>query len=405
MAAGPESARPTDAVLGEAEARALGAWLALAHERAEASDVSPSPATARKNLDLHLQATRQSLPDLTALLTDVSATQRRFLDREPARLEERAKLGRIRRDLGPVPRLAELRFRDGRGVERTTRSGTPRDSAARDAAIDAASLALDLALAGRGDLAERLLSAYAGAADDFELYGVINFYERACALERAAVVAGGSGDDAAAEARRLLVLAVATRRRPLLPPVLVAVGGWVASGKTTLSRGLADRLGAPRIEAEAVRNALLGDRPGKAVHEAHWADSFEPGFEDRVYAQLLRRATVVLESGRPLVIAACFPGARQREEAAALARRMRLPFCFVECRVDAATARARLDERNAAEGHAGWGAIHGALAKRWDDTDALSPEERVTIDTACPLAESIRELESRLPSWPEGLRE
>jgi predicted kinase len=63
--------------------------------------------------------------------------------------------------------------------------------------------------------------------------------------------------------------------------ILVAVGGLVASGKSTLARELALKLGAERIDADHVRESLLDGR---------WVHSFDPGFEEEVYADLLRRA-------------------------------------------------------------------------------------------------------------------
>lgn len=368
--------------------RTLATRLALEHERAPRSASPLSAQAMREGFEEQQRAIGRALPELSELAERVVSAQLRFLERCGAALADRVRSGRVRQLSGP-------------GREEGA-------SAARDTATELAGRILDLDLAGHGDLSERLLSAYAGEADDFGLFAVIDFYARACALERAARIARRADEpgraERADEARRLLLLAHSTHRRPLVPPALVAVGGQVASGKTTLSRALAERLGAPRIEADAVRNALLGDRPGHEVHEAHWARHLEPGFEQRVYDELLRRAAEVLESGRPLVIAACFPRARQREEAAALARRAGLPFLFVECHAEVSAVRRRLAERDAQQQRGGWNEVHSALAERWEAGDGLPPEQRVVVDTTDGLDEALTELERRLPSWPEELR-
>ena len=55
-------------------------------------------------------------------------------------------------------------------------------------------------------------------------------------------------ETARAEARRYLLLAEAARRRSVLEPVLVAVAGGIASGKSTLAERLGEELSAPVVE-------------------------------------------------------------------------------------------------------------------------------------------------------------
>jgi predicted kinase len=384
--------------------RALATWLALRHERA---GPAPSPAgAAAADLDRAVAALARALPELAGEdLREVERTQRRFLAERGDRLRERA--GRIREAPGAPLRLRDLRVADSGAVETAARHRGGAPLPPRDACVDAVSLALDLAIARRGDLAERLLSAYAGEADDFELYGVVDYHERACALDRAAALAEGapaSGperDALLAELRRLLLVARATRRPPLRPPVVVAVGGLVASGKSTVSRELAESLGAPRVHADRVRDQLLGDRPGCVVHESRWTRSLAPGFGERVYRELLRRAAIVLDSGRSIVLDACFPQARQRATARRLARRAGRPFLFVECRTDPATQAARLAARDAQAERPGWIEIHRELAEQWEPVRELGAVELLILDTGRPLAESLARVEARLAGfWP-----
>ena len=81
--------------------------------------------------------------------------------------------------------------------------------------------------------------------------------------------------------------------------------GAGASGKSTLARALATRLGAVRIEGDEVRD----DLGHEAVHEAHWERVFGPAFEEQIYTELLRRAEERLRSGRSAVLDACLPRA------------------------------------------------------------------------------------------------
>ncbi len=383
---------------------ALAAWLARVHERAPRERLPGGLDACTEQLAADVRCIEATLPELTPEpLARIVDAQRDFLAKHGARFAAREREGRVRIASRPPLCLHQLRVGEDGSVACAdaipARSGEP----PRDACVDVASLALDLASADRTDLAECLLSSYAGAADDFSLYGVVDYFESACALSRAVLIGGSAPASGAARhasiraAQRLLLTAPSTRARPLRPPVLVVVGGQVASGKSTVARALAARLAAPRIEADRVRDFLLGDRPGRTVHESQWARSFEPGFEQEVYDEVLRRAAFALDSGRPLVIDACFSRARQRADARALARRCGRPFLFVECRAQPAALRTRLAERDSER--AGWEEIHNELAERWEATDELAAEEHVVLDTSRRPQETEAALDERLPRW------
>jgi hypothetical protein len=90
---------------------------------------------------------------------------------------------------------------------------------------------MDLARCGRVDFAERFLASYARAANDYELYRVVDFYEsyRACIRAKISAMMGR------AEARRELLLAQSARRRAILDPEVIAVAGGIASGYEPIS--------------------------------------------------------------------------------------------------------------------------------------------------------------------------
>ena len=126
-----------------------------------------------------------------------------------------------------------------------------------------------------------------------------------------------------------------TDRSEVAPPV-VAVGGRVATGKSTVARALTERLGAVRIEADAARAEIAGGQSARGL-----ADSFE----ERVYEDVLGRAQKPLDEGSPVVLDACFPRVHQRDAARALAAERGRPFLFVEVRVPPDVQRARLEAR------------------------------------------------------------
>ena len=116
-----------------------------------------------------------------------------------------------------------------------------------------------------------------------------------CALERDPK----AHEAAFSAARRLVAIAFASDRRSERPPFVIAVGGQVASGKSTLARALADRMSVPRVITDRVCDQLLHGAPGREIHESQWAESFEPGFHERIYAEALDRAEMALASVGP----------------------------------------------------------------------------------------------------------
>ena len=282
-----------------------------------------------------------------------------------------------------------------------------------DVCADLAFLSMDLAWHGHVDLAERLLARYARESNDFDLYAVVDFYESYRAYVRAKVsmllAADEGADDALraradTEARRYLLLALSAGRRSLLQPMLVCVGGIVASGKSTIADHISMELGAPVVEADRTRKHMLGVDPTVHLQAGSWSGAYDPAFTDRVYGELLRRAGVVLASGRPVVVDASFRTREMRRLARALADSRRVPFRFVECRASTEVTRERLVRR---EIEAGVSDARLSLLEdfraHFEPPDEICPDEHVVLDTARPVAESLAQLRSAMQTWPPGL--
>jgi uncharacterized protein len=281
-----------------------------------------------------------------------------------------------------------------------------------DVAADLAFLSMDLAAHGRVDLAERLLASYARASNDFDLYTLVDFYEsyRAYVRGKVAMMLAETSPDAAlreqaeADARRHFLLALSAERRALLPPVVVAVGGVIASGKSTVADALAGRLGAPVIDADRTRKAMLGVGAREAVHVGAFEGPYDPKVTGAVYDEIARRGSVVLASGRPVVLDASFRTADLRRRARDLAERHGVPFLFVECRAPEEVCIARLAERERAGSVSdGRREIFRDFVARVEPVAELAPEEHLVLDTSQPLEASLASVGDRVRTWPDGL--
>ncbi len=282
-----------------------------------------------------------------------------------------------------------------------------------DVCADVAFLSMDLASHGRVDLAEYMLAQYARAANDFDLYGLVNFYEsyRAYVRGKVATLLATDRDAhhatrkrAAAEARRHFVLALASERRSLLPPVVVAVGGVMAAGKSTVADQLGRALAAPVLDTDRTRKFLLDVPSTVPCPEPAWQGAYAPEVTKRVYDEVFRRANVVLDSGRSVVLDASFRSAALRTEARQLAERHGVPFYFVECQASPSLCRERLRRRATEHGVSdGRLAIFDDFLKRWEAVHEIPRAQHLIVDTSRPLTHNLAVLRDTLPMWPEQL--
>ena len=276
-----------------------------------------------------------------------------------------------------------------------------------DVCADVAFLSMDLAWHGRVDFAERLLAGYAKASDDYDLYSVVNFYESYRAFVRGKVasllahdptVSSQTRERAGREARRYFLLSLAFERPPLVGPRVVAVGGMIASGKSTVAAISAELLAAPIIGSDRTRKRMLGRESHESMQSDAWSGAYSEDFSRSVYDEMLRRAGIVVDSGRPVVVDASFRTREMRRAIRELATKRDVPFSFIECRCPRHTCLERLARREAAEAHesdARSGLLE-AFESRYEPVVELPSAEHERLDTTLPLARNTQRLRELL---------
>ena len=175
--------------------------------------------------------------------------------------------------------------------------------------------------------------------------------------------------------------------------MLIAVGGLIASGKSSVARAIAGALDAVHIEADTIRDELLQIGAGQDAHEAAWSDNLAPGVTDRIYRELVERARGTLRSGRSAVVDGCFAYRTQREAARSVGRECRAPFLFVECRTPRPVIEERLRARSAEAGvsHEAWLVLLDRIEKRWEAASGLAAQEYLPVDASRPLPQIVAE--------------
>ncbi len=185
------------------------------------------------------------------------------------------------------------------------------------------------------------------------------------------------------------------RRRPRL----FVFFGLIASGKSTLASGFAERQGFPCYNTDRVRKELAGISATTRCAEGVGEGIYSPAFTARTYQALLDRAATDLESGRAGVVLDGSYGRRaDRARVLELADRLGVGVVFILCSCSDREVRRRLalrarDPRAVSDGR--W-EIYLAQKERFESPDELDPAQLVRIETEAMPAELLDRLEAAL---------
>ena len=322
------------------ELAALAERLAVFHKASPETPDVGAWGILRMNVDENFAETERFVGDLVDRETFEEARlfQRRWLSAHDELVRRRQVEGRVREGHGDL-RLEHVYFMpDGRGhLEPVVIDCVEFNERFRcgDVAGDVGFLAMELDAERHPELAAGFLAHYAEASDDFELYAVLDFYLSYRAWIRGKVAALVASDVTTSaevgrakriEARRDFALARSYAGRSLDPAFVVAVGGMIGAGKSTLAAALGRELAVPVVSSDRTRKVLAGLAPTDPGGPELYTDASG----DRTYGEVLRRADAILRSGRNVVLDASFAEPRWRAAAAAVARDRGATFAFIE---------------------------------------------------------------------------
>lgn len=113
--------------------------------------------------------------------------------------------------------------------------------------------------------------------------------------------------------------------------MLFLIAGLPGTGKTTIARAFAQRIGAIHLSSDALRQEL-----GLMGH-------YTPEDKAKVYNEMLERVRISLNEGRTVVVDSTFYKASVRQPFAALAASYGIPVKWVEIKAKETTLRNRLN--------------------------------------------------------------
>ena len=284
--------------------------------------------------------------------TDIDWTAlRAWLDGQQQALaplwEQRRHDGRVRECHGDL-HLANVLQLAG---EATAFDGIEFDDALRwiDVLDDIAFLAMDLLAHGQRALAFRFVNAYLEASGDYDGLPALRFYMVCRALVRAQVTAirERQGVDPAAGCGTSDYLALAAALSGSADARLAITHGLPGSGKSFVSQGVIEAVGAIRVRSDVERKRLFGLGALQSSRDHVAGGIYDEVTTQRTYSRLHAVANVALGAGWPVVVDAAFLRRSERAQFAALAASLAVPFSIFDCRAALPLLRQRIEQRQA----------------------------------------------------------
>ena len=314
----------------------------------------PKPLSSdvfRQALDRHIRANGaallEALPAERARLRRIQSAQLRYLNVQAELINDRVAAGRIvdgHGDLRP-----EHIYLDGRPIVIDCIEFSD-ELRTVDIADELSFLSMECErLDGRG-LGELVLAEYQKVCGDKLPESLLSFYGSYRALVRAKVALlrvqqqTNGGSRPSADLIRQYVDVADHYAAELGPPSVLIVGGLMGSGKSTLARKLAESLGAELLATDHIRHAMFGT---SVLPAEYGEDHYQPDMRSRVYEELFRQASEILDTGQSVILDGTFLTCELRDRAYDLAYRHGAVSFHVQCTCARQTAYARIQERAA----------------------------------------------------------
>lgn len=256
-----------------------------------------------------------------------------------------------------------------------------------DVISEIAFFVMDLHDHERPDLAQRFLNRYLESTGDYIGCSVLRFYLVYRAMVRAKVDAIRTHqegitkiemDMANKEFHGYLKLAQTYTKQD--KPYIIITRGKSASGKSTLTQPLLEKLGAIRIRSDVERKRMYGIKLDEDSHADREQGIYTPKATDNTYLKLLELTGFVIDAGISVIVDATFTKVEQRNLFRKLATEKKLNFVILEFIASDKILRQRIRERKDDVSDADLNVLESQI-KNWSSLDSDEQDYLITINT------------------------
>jgi len=270
-----------------------------------------------------------------------------------------------------------------------------------DVTADLAFLGEGLDFYRREDLSHTLVRTYASAANDPEVFVLLDFYKCYRALVRCKVDCLRLAEGGLQQRQRQEVIEKIQRHLDLgklyaatcSRPTLWLMCGLSGSGKSRIADELAECFQVKVVRSDVIRKKLHGIEPHTGVVTEFGKGIYSEAATESTYDQLLLAARRQLAQGNSCILDATFGKRHQRQRARQVAAEMDACLIAVECLCPEEVRRQRLAQRQGQVLYSDARLQHmAAQGLAFEEVDELPQEVHLRLRTDQSLAESFGEL-------------
>jgi len=256
-----------------------------------------------------------------------------------------------------------------------------------DPISDIAFLIMDLQERQKTDFAYRFLNTYLEKTGDYSACQILRFYLVYRAMVRAKVEAIRSSQGIINTLPQQQggiafqnYLSLATSYLHTVKPMLIITCGMSASGKSTLTQTLAEKLAAIRLRSDIERKRQFNIAPENHGSAAFNAGIYSPEATQQTYHRLAELATLVLNANYSVIIDATCLQYEQRALFRQVATTKNIPFIILAFSANPNTLRQRINSREKAVSDADQSILEQQLIN-WKQLHKNEQPNIITIDT------------------------
>jgi len=270
-----------------------------------------------------------------------------------------------------------------------------------DVASEVAFLAMDLDRYQRADLSHAFVKAYVRFSKDEGGNQLLNFYKCYRAYVRGKVESFKLDDPYIPDKEKALAAAQTyfglacryTREKP----ILLIMTGLVGTGKSTVAEALSRSLGFNVISSDITRKKLAGISPTEHRFEQFQGGIYTDDFSRRTYDNMFAQAKELLSQGQWVILDASFKKRQDRLEVAEIAKRAKADFAVIECVLDEASVKTRLEKRLKEETTSdGRWEIYESQKRDFDPVTESPVDSHIVLDTSQPTSIIVKMVSERL---------